>query len=717
MWKSKNSGKIASFDRLSKKIILKLAVIVAVMFFLIVSISGFISMRSMEQITGDKLISVAYENAFLIENTIDNAYGQALGFANSLRNISALPPEEQRDAIDNALAGVLLGDKSFTTVFAYFELNAIADASGQPYSVHKKDMAYEAIAYFDESGTKVTFEKHEDAFDNFDKEYYKQIKSSGQVYVMEPYIYQLRGKDIMMISIIAPMYDAKGDFLGVAGCDVALDDLQTQDYGRTGYNSTHMVAFAEDSTILLDTSNPAMVGKTASEAGYDAALADTQKLKAMSDGAYANSLSITNTKISNYATGKKGVAVTVPLKLSCGNYWTFYLAIDRSEFDSALMKDVMKLMLVVILFGILLLYIIYKIIEKYLAPVQDILKGASKLEDGNLKINLAVNTNDELGRMAKALNHISITVDNYVDDISQQLSQMAANDMDVKIRQKYIGDFIPIQTSIEKITYSLNTTLRHIKLSADNVASGSVSVSNGAQELSRGAAEQAQAIEELAASIENLAKDVATNADDAQKMNLNALEVSDQIKKSNEEMNKLVRAMSDIRESSAGIEAIIKTIEDIADQTNILSLNASIEASRAGEAGKGFAVVANEIRNLAAKSSESVSQTTELIERSLAAVKNGVLIADETAHSLKAVVEGAKEITGSVHKISKASQHQKDVLEEVTKSVDLIEGVVQANIASAQESALTSQELSKQSHRLHELVNQFHLKEMETAIS
>ncbi len=130
MWKSKNSGKIASFDRLSKKIILKLAVIVAVMFFLIVSISGFISMRSMEQITGDKLISVAYENAFLIENTIDNAYGQALGFANSLRNISALPPEEQRDAIDNALAGVLLGDKSFTTVFAYFELNAIADASG-----------------------------------------------------------------------------------------------------------------------------------------------------------------------------------------------------------------------------------------------------------------------------------------------------------------------------------------------------------------------------------------------------------------------------------------------------------------------------------------------------------------------------------------------------------------------------------------------------------
>ena len=170
MSKENKSTGIVSSDSLSKKIISKLVVIVAVMFFLIVSISGIISMRSLEEITSDKLVAVAYENAFLIEKSIESAYGQALGFANSLKNISALPPEEQRDAIDNALAGVLLGNQDFTTVFAYFEQNAIADANGQPYSVHKKEIAYEAIAYFDESGTNVTFEKHEDAFDNFDKE-------------------------------------------------------------------------------------------------------------------------------------------------------------------------------------------------------------------------------------------------------------------------------------------------------------------------------------------------------------------------------------------------------------------------------------------------------------------------------------------------------------------------------------------------------------------
>jgi methyl-accepting chemotaxis protein len=709
--KKKNTG-TSSYDSLSRKIISKLVVIVAVLFFLIVSASGFISMHSLEEITDDKLVSVAYENAFLIENTIENAYGQALGFANSLKNISALPPEEQRDAIDHALEGVLLGDENFTTVFAYFEQNAIADANGQPYSVHNREIAYEAVAYLDENGTNVTFEKHEDAFDNFDKEYYKTIKSTGEVYVMEPYVYQLRGKDIMMISIIAPVYDAEGDFLGVAGCDVALADMQTQQYSSTGYKSTHMIALAEDGTVLLDTANPSLVGKGASEAGYDTVLADTQELKSMPEGAYINSISVINNKVSNYATGKRGIAITVPLRLSSGNYWTLYLAIDRNEFNKILIMDTVKLIVAVILFGIILLYMIYRIIETYLAPVQEILEGASKLEEGNLKINIAVSTNDELGRMAQALNHISSTVDNYVQDISQQLSQMAENDMDIEIRQKYIGDFIPIQTSIEKITDSLNNTLRQIVLSADDVASDSVSVSGGAQALSEGAAEQAEAIEELAVAIENLSRDITANADDAANMSRNASEVSARIENSNQEMNKLIAAMSEIRESSAGIEEIIRTIEDIADQTNLLSLNASIEAARAGEAGRGFAVVANEIRDLAAKSSESVSQTTALIERSLTAVKNGVVIADETAQSLVAVVEGAKEILGSVDKISNASQNQKTVLEEVTRNVDQIEGVVQDNITAAKESALTSEELSKQSQRLHALVNRFHLKEV-----
>ena len=191
------------------------------------------------------------------------------------------------------------------------------------------------------------------------------------------------------------------------------------------------------------------------------------------------------------------------------------------------------------------------------------------------------------------------------------------------------------------------------------------------------------------------------------------MEVSRRIEKSNDEMKKLVQAMSDIRNASAEIENIIKTIEDISSQTNLLSLNASIEAARAGDAGKGFAVVADEIRDLATKSAEAVNQTASLIGNSLEAVRNGTAIVNDTADFLMTVVEGAKEISVSVDKISDASQNQKRILQELTKGVNLIEKVVQTNNISAQESVVTSEELSQQSKRLHSLVNKFHLKDSE----
>ncbi len=711
MSKEKKHAKANTSNSLSKKIISKLVMIVIVMFLLIVTIAGLLSLSAQIKMTREKLVSVAYENAFLINNDIEKAYGQALSFASSLRNISALRPEEQRDAIDNALAGVLESNENFTTVFAYFEQNAIPDKNGKPYSVHKKEIAYEAIAYLNESKTGLTFEKHEDAFDNFEKEYYMQIKSSGEVYVMEPYVYSLRGtEDIMMISIIAPVYNAEGEFFGVAGCDVALNDMQTQQYASTGYRSTHMVTLAEDGTVLMDSADPSTIGKLASDAGYDTILTDAQKLKSLPEGEYLNSNSVINDRTNNLSTGKRGIAITVPIKLDSGNYWTLHLAINKGEFALGIVIDVLELMFVVIVIGSLLLYTIYRTIEKSLAPVQDILSGAAQLEKGNLKIDIKVNTDDELGRLAHAINHISFTIDNYVNDISQQLSEMAENNMDISIQQKYIGDFVPIQTSIEKIVDSLNGTLRQIIVAADDVASNSVSVSSGAQSLTTGATDQATAVNALAASIEHLTNDISDNAKDAQNMNRTVSKVSERIENSNVEMDKLMNAMTEIKNSSAGIEKIIMSIQEIANKTNLLSLNASIEAARAGEAGKGFAVVANEIRELATQCAESVNQTTALIGHSLDAVQNGVAIADDTAESLMEVVEGAKEISASVDKIISASQNQKQILLELTTSVDLIEHVVQDNISAAQESVSTSEELSQQSQQLHELVKQFHLK-------
>ncbi len=205
---------------------------------------------------------------------------------------------------------------------------------------------------------------------------------------------------------------------------------------------------------------------------------------------------------------------------------------------------------------------------------------------------------------------------------------------------------------------------------------------------------------------------MAANAKDAKEANDIVSGVGRDIQASNDEMGHLVEAMAEISHSSGEIEKIVKTIEDIADQTELLSLNASIEASRAGAAGRGFAVVANEIRELAAKSAEAVNQTSALIEKSQAAVENGIGIADYTAKSLEAVVKGSKDVLNSMDKISIASENQKNVLEQLTENIELISKVVQSNSSYAQNSATTSAELSDQSRRLHELVNRFHLKQM-----
>ena len=701
---------IEKSNSLSQKIISKMALIVAIIFFLTILMAAILAARSLIQVNRDKLTAVAYENAFLVTDDIKKAYGKVEGFAGSLRNISALDPKEQRDAIDTALVGLLEGGDGFPTAFAYFEQNAIADANGDPYEVYKRDIAYESVVYPNEQKTEYVFEKHEDAFDNYEKEYYTQIKETGEMYIMDPYIYELMGKNIIMISIISPVWDAEGKFLGVSGVDVGLDIMQEELMVSTDYRSAHLVALAEDGTILVDSADSSVVGKAATEVGYDKMAEDADKIHAMSPEEQTDRRAIIKGG-RNYGTGRGGVSVAIPLSVNGKTQWTLHLTVDNSEFYGPIVEGAGKLTVLVILFGVILLKAVNRVIKRILDPIKIITDEASKLEAGDLNIHIDIQSDDELGQLSQAFNHISATMNNYVEDISQQLSQMADNNMDIAITQDYIGDFIPIQVSIEEIAQSLNDTLHQIVLAADEVSASSENVSSGAKILSDGAAEQASAIDQLASSIENLSQDVAENARDAQATNAIVSDVSKYIEKSNQEMDLLVHAMSDISHSSGEIEKIVRTIEEIAEQTNLLSLNASIEAARAGDAGRGFAVVADEIRELAAKSAEAVNQTAALIASSQKDVEKGIGIADNTAKSLTAVVQGSEEILGSMDKISIASQNQKSVLKQLTEHVDLISSVVQSNSSFAQESAETSEELSGQSKRLHDLVNRFQLKE------
>lgn len=218
-------------------------------------------------------------------------------------------------------------------------------------------------------------------------------------------------------------------------------------------------------------------------------------------------------------------------------------------------------------------------------------------------------------------------------------------------------------------------------------------------------------MEELSASISEISGHVKDNAENAKQAEQLSVRSGEVVEKGNEQMREMMKAMEDISESSKGIGNIIKTIDDIAFQTNILALNAAVEVARAGAAGKGFAVVADEVRNLAQKSAEAAKNTTDLIEHSINTVNAGSRIAADTAESLRIIVENSEQMLHLVQEISGNSTEQSLAVSQVTVGVEQVSQVIQMTSAAANDTAMASGQLAEQAQHLQSLVDQFVLDE------
>ena len=373
------------------------------------------------------------------------------------------------------------------------------------------------------------------------------------------------------------------------------------------------------------------------------------------------------------------------------------------------------LVVMVITFGLMVAAAVAKSIHR---PVEEIKNAAVKMAQGNLDIQLDYNSQDELGVLSAQMKELVRKLKAIIDDENAFLAKLAASDYTVEsvCPGEYTGGFYPLLVSFNKIADKMNENFYQIGTSAEQVSNGAEQVANGAQALAQGSTEQASSVEELSSSINSISQQVNTNAEVARTASLKANEVGEGMQVSNKKMEEMMEAMTDISGSSREIGKIIKTIEDIAFQTNILAPNAAVEAARAGAAGKGFAVVANEVRNLASKSAEASQNTSALIERSIKAVENGTRIADETAKSLLQAVEGAKEATRIINQISEASEHQAKAINQVTIGIEQISSVVQSNSATSEQSAAASEELSSQAQVLKRLVSTVRLRSSQNMI-
>ena len=408
------------------------------------------------------------------------------------------------------------------------------------------------------------------------------------------------------------------------------------------------------------------------------------------------------------ATGIKGSRMVYAARAIEGTGYTLLIGAPSAEYYGGLITSFWvsgALVAVVVVLLIITNLFFSKII---VAPLEKIRKKVIDMSNGNLSgAKIDIDTDDDLGVLASSVNYLAESTRNIIGDIRHTAEEIARENLRIRPTAQYNGDFLPVKTALEGIVNSMKEVVANVEAAGREVSSSSTQMSSNSAILSRTAQESSATVVELSSSLNNVHDQINNSTEKAAlARNLTEMSVS-AINEGNEKMSKMLEAMREINATSAKIANIIKTIQDISFQTNILSLNASIEAARAGAAGKGFAVVAGEVGSLAGKTAEAAKSTTKLIETSLKAVENGTVIANETAEMLVMMVAKANESAEVVEEIAQASTAQAESIQQTIEGMNRISASVAQVNSAAQDCEASSTMLASQSAMLENTVNRF----------
>lgn len=348
--------------------------------------------------------------------------------------------------------------------------------------------------------------------------------------------------------------------------------------------------------------------------------------------------------------------------------------------------------------------------KELLEPVIKVADQMEALSLGDFSTELDMYENEsEVGMMVKSVNAMKKNFTTIITEISEVLGMMGSGNYAVTIKEEYVGEFVRIKESLIKIVDDTRNAINTIRETARGIDSGSDQLAHAATDLAEGSAVQSDKVAEIVKMIGTMTKNMENNAHEAEDTVKLASGAGEALVAGNAKMQELKSAIKEISKCSEEISTIIGTIEDIANQTNLLSLNAAIEAARAGEAGRGFAVVADQVKNLAEESAKAAGETTLLIQKTIEAVDKGISIADETAADMEEIMIGAHTATEKMQQMSVTLIAEAGNMNKIDENVEKVAEIVDSNSATSQETAAVSEEQSAQVAMMIQLLEKFKL--------